>query len=649
MPDPSPPTPTSFNNFVRTRADALRKDDVPPADRKAWDARRATLRDAIREAVGPWPAEACPLEPTALGRLDRDGYTIELLAFQTRPDVWATASVYCPKPAPKTGPAVLVVHGHWPWGRRDPVVQSRCVGLVKQGFFVLALDAFGSGERFTKPDRGTYHGALYGSTLWPTGQSLLGLQVHDNRRALDYLITRPEVDGKRIGVTGASGGGNQSMYAGALDDRLACVVPVCSVGNYRAYLKAACCVCEVLPGALRFTEEGDVLGLVAPRPLLVISAARDAVQFSPAEAERSLERAKTVYGLHDATDRLRHRVFDAGHGYDQAMREAMYGWMLRWLAGKGDGGPVPEPELTTEKPEDLACYPDLAKRPKGWLSVPAEAARHARTLLARPERADLAAVLGGLPKAIEPRATGGKPTTADGVHTTPLLLEGEPGLPLPVTQRVKGMKEGSRHVILLHLGGSAEALAYPLAAALLDRDAVLYAPDLRATGVSKPAGDAVRDALDHNSAEHAVWLGRPLLGQWAADVQTLVAWLNATANTKPTVVGIGHAGVVALVAGVLLGERCSAVASVGAPATLVTEEAYGAGMPMGLLAPGLFRAGDVPDLAKRCDPRPVLVADPVTPQGVALGAKEAATAFASAPGVKVVVGDKPPDLAARLS
>ena len=91
------------------------------------------------------------------------------------------------------------------------------------------------------------------------------MQVYDNRRAVDYLLTRPEVDGDRLGVTGASGGGNQTMYAGALDERFKAVVPVCSVGNYQAYLQAACCVCEVLPGGLRFTEEGDVLGLVAPR------------------------------------------------------------------------------------------------------------------------------------------------------------------------------------------------------------------------------------------------------------------------------------------------------------------------------------------------------------------------------------------------
>src|SRR6202171_3103541 len=115
------------------------------------------------------------------------------------------------------------------------------------------------------PARAAYHGPLFGPPLWPAGLTLLGCQVYDNRRAVDYLLTRPEVDEDRLGITGASGGGNQTMYAGALDERFKAVVPVCSVGTYQAYLKAACCVCEVLPGGLRMAEEGDVLGLVAAR------------------------------------------------------------------------------------------------------------------------------------------------------------------------------------------------------------------------------------------------------------------------------------------------------------------------------------------------------------------------------------------------
>src|SRR5262249_9128912 len=158
-------------------------------------------------------------------------------------------------------------------------------------------------------------------------------------RMVDYLLTRPEVDGTRLGITGASGGGNQTMYAGALDERFAAVVPVCSVGTYQAYLKAACCVCEVLPGALRFPEGGAVLGLGAPRALMVVSATKDAFQFSVGEAAKSIDYARAVFNLHGAAAKLAHRTFESPHAYSQPMREAMYGWMTKWLKGEGDGQP----------------------------------------------------------------------------------------------------------------------------------------------------------------------------------------------------------------------------------------------------------------------------------------------------------------------
>src|SRR5262249_51284988 len=201
-------------------------------------------------------------------------------------------------------------------------------------------------------------------------------------RAVDYLCSRPEVDGERLGVTGASGGGNQTMYAGSLDERFRAVVPVCSVGTYQAYLHAACCVCEVLPGALRFAEEGDVLALVAPRALLVVNATRDAYQFSVGEAAKSVARARHVFGLLGANEKLHHAVFESGHDYNQPMREAMYGWMTRWLKDEGDGKPVAEPKREIEKPGALRCYPDTV-RPPGFLFPPAFAARAAEGLLAK--------------------------------------------------------------------------------------------------------------------------------------------------------------------------------------------------------------------------------------------------------------------------
>jgi len=138
------PDPLAYDNFIYAQGVALRTGDKEPALRKEWEDRRTKLRSALLTAMGSMPEKSCLLEPKIIGTLKRKGYHIENLIFQSRPGVWVTANAYVPEGEAKH-PAVLVVHGHWPWARRDPVVQARCLGLVRLGFFVLSVDAFGAG------------------------------------------------------------------------------------------------------------------------------------------------------------------------------------------------------------------------------------------------------------------------------------------------------------------------------------------------------------------------------------------------------------------------------------------------------------------------------------------------------------------------
>jgi dienelactone hydrolase len=645
------PDSTRFDEFILAKGESLRVSDRPPASKAEWQARRTTQREAMFAAMGAFPKTPCDLKPEILGKIDREDYRIEKLIFQSQPDVWVTANLYAPTKVKGKLPAVLVVHGHWPGARRDPVVQARCLGLVQLGFVVLAVDAFGSGERYSEPARGTYHGALYGSTLWPVGQTLLGMQVYDNQRAVDYLLTRDEVDGAKIGITGASGGGNQSMYAGALDERIGAVVPVCSVGQYRAYLKAACCVCEVLPGALRFTEEGDVLGLVAPRALLVINASRDAFQFSPGEARKSIERARVIFDLNIVRDRIKHEVFESGHDYSKEMRETMYGWMVKWLknsAGTGDGRPIPEPKITLETAEALACFPGADERPEPFLFPTTYAAREGKLLVEKassfmpkhPEewesstkqmRNDLRKILGEIPKPPRPVAKPAPSPDGGEIFISHLRLNGEDDMPIPLYVLTRKEQLAKRPTcVFLHLDGKAAAAKHPLAKALALAGWLVVAPDLRATGDLKPAGDAIGAAPDHNSAEHALWIGRPLLGQWAFDVQCVFDWLAGQPNRdtqKTALVGVDQAGIVALTAAALFPDRVTSVAAVGSLASLITRKAYPDGTHMGLLAPGLLRVGDVPHLAAMAAPRRLIIADPRASNASALSERELPEAF----------------------
>jgi dienelactone hydrolase len=517
------------------------------------------------------------------------------------------------------------------------------------GFFVLAVDAFGAGERYTDRGKGTYHGALYGSPLWPAGMTLLGQQVYDNQRAVDYLLTRPEVDGERLGITGASGGGNQSMYAGALDERLKAIVPVCSVGNFQAYLQAACCVCEVLPGALRFTEEGDVLGLTAPRALLVMSADEDAFQFSVGEAKKSLERARSIYRLHNAIGKIEHVTFASKHDYSQPMREAMYGWMTKWLKDEGDGKPIAKPAHKVETPEELAVFAK-APRPKGFLFPPTLAAREGRKLIDRfprqkpdhiEEWESLAVhmrsqltkdVFGGFPNLPKANGTLGRTEMAGKVRTVPLRLQTEPGLSLSVViQSHAAVADKQKACVLLDLEGLAVAAKSPLAHALLEKGWIVHTPDLRATGEGKPANDLIHEAVDHTSAEHADWIGRPLLGQWVFDVLCLLDWMGLQPGLDKSsfaVIGLGSAGLVALCAGGLFDDRLVSTVLTNSPVSYITEDKYSADMRMGLLAPGILKVGDIPHLAALSAPRRLIIDDGVTPQGTKFGEKALREAYA---------------------
>jgi pimeloyl-ACP methyl ester carboxylesterase len=178
---------------------------------------------------------------------------------------------------------------------------------------------------------------------------------------------------------------------------------------------------------------------------------------------------------------------------------------------------------------------------------------------------------------------------------------------------------------MLHLDGKAEALKSPLVKALLDRKWIVIAPDLRGTGETKPTNEAIGGAPDHHIAEHGLWLGRPLLGQWISDVQALLDWMAAQPiidKEQLAVVGIGAAGVIAICAAGLGDARVTSVAAIRMMFSYVTDQAFAPGTHMGILAPGILQAGDIDHLAALCVPRKLVILDRITPDGGKLTDKE---------------------------
>lgn len=616
-----------YLTFIQNRALELRKADQTPDSVDAWKTQKKLLRERLLASWGGFPEQPCDLEPRKMGELQRDGYKVEKIVFQTRPGIYMTANAYVPAGEGKH-PAVLCVHGHWKGAKQDPVPQARCIGLAKLGFFALAVDAFGAGERGITRNLGQYHGEMTAATLWPAGLPLAGLQVYENMRAVDYLLTRPEVDGTKLGITGASGGGNQSMYAGAFDERFGCVVPVCSVGTYQAYLGAACCLCEVVPNAATYTEEAGLLAMVAPRALMVINATQDSFQFSVAEAAKSIKAASNIFRLSGKEGHIKHSVFESKHDYSRPMRESMYGWMTLHLKGEGKGDPIPEPDLKTEDPEALRSWPGDS-RPDDYVTLPrfagAESARlaaqHDKTRHVHPEHWEASAeqkrhaltkqVLGGFPPRTTPTVTVSKDQDAE-----TWLIETEPGIQV-AARRLPGSREQRTLAFVLDLDGIDHALTQSTVKELQEAKWDVMLVDLRATGRYAVAGDKVFGALDHNSSEWGIWTGRPLLGQWVWDVRQV---LNTVIAREPKLassvrlIGLGAAGVVALTAAALE-PRFRSVALLGSPSSWVSSAPYTFGR-MGIIAPGILRdVGDIAHLAALVAPRSLLISGSVSPSG----------------------------------
>lgn len=320
-----------------------------------WELHKTELQKKIKLGAKVVVNKSFPLDCIETGLIQRQGYKIKKIFFQTRKDVYATANLYVPDGAGPF-PAVLNMHGHWPNGKAGDMVQACAHELAMKGYVCLNIDAWGAGERTTIHGEHEYHGSNLGSTLLDLGETLLGNQLSDNIRAVDLLCSLPYVDKSNIGATGASGGGNQTMWLAAIDERIKAAIPVVSVGTFQSYILGSNCVCELLPEGLTFTEETGVLAMVAPRALKIFSALKDhSKAFQPSEMLRSYHNAKPVFELYNKGDDISYKLFDTTHGYWPEMRKEMIAFFDEKLKnGNGQNNPSISCQLLS--PEELSVF-----------------------------------------------------------------------------------------------------------------------------------------------------------------------------------------------------------------------------------------------------------------------------------------------------
>ena len=332
-------------------------------------ARIEKIRSTVWRLIGG-PFEKTPLKPRIVGTIDRGAYRIEKVIFESHPEVFVTANLYIPSQHQPPYPGIIHSLGHAENGKAD-YYQYVCQTLAKKGYMVFAFDPFGQGERLQYLDARTGKG-LYG----PTGEHdqagrpmlLLGSQfaqyrVWDGIRALDYLLSRPEVDPERIGFTGQSGGGTMTMYLAALEPRIK--VAVESDGNSENVAGPS----YAPPGAVDDAEQnlagslpegidrGDLLLAFAPKPLLILYSRTDAgLTYSPAYVEGTKEVFKEVqaaYKLMGAADKVSLFGSPLPHHYDFFNRREAYRWFNRWL-GREEWG-IEEAEFDKSAPDALNC------------------------------------------------------------------------------------------------------------------------------------------------------------------------------------------------------------------------------------------------------------------------------------------------------
>lgn len=315
---------------------------TPPATPRDWQQRKPVVRKQFLAVLGLSELpERTPLNSRVVAVHDMGGYTISNVVFYSRPGFPVTANLYRPKNASGKLPAVVCPIGHWlELGKRGESLQARCIKLVKMGYVVLIYDAIGHGERALAGN--SHHEA--GFALLPLGQTVAGWMVWDSMRALDYLLTLPDVDQERIGITGNSGGGLNSLFTAAVDTRFASCAMAGYVFHFNNWIRYSGphCTCCALPGLYKKMEWFEIAGLIAPRALLMMQGTADNI-FPISGARVAGRLAESVYAMEGAAGKARFAEFEGfSHGYHLPFREAMYGWMDLHLAGRGHGQPIDE-------------------------------------------------------------------------------------------------------------------------------------------------------------------------------------------------------------------------------------------------------------------------------------------------------------------
>ncbi|MCF6313585.1 MAG: prolyl oligopeptidase family serine peptidase [Verrucomicrobiales bacterium] len=588
------------------------------------------LQKKIATVFSPFPKKKSPLNARITGTVERDSYRIEKLIFESRPGFLVTANLYVPKGIDQPMPAVVGTCGHSHNGKAAGSYQSYAQGLAKQGYVVLIYDPVGQGERLQYAGEDlkslvggpTTEHAQAGNQQFLIGEFFGTWRAWDGIRALDYLLTRKEVDGKRIGVTGNSGGGTMTTWLCGVESRWAMAAPSCFVTTWRHNMENELPqdTEQCPPGTLALgLDHDDFLAAMAPKPIVIMAQEKDF--FDARGSAEAYERLKNLYRLLGKEQNIVLHTGPQTHGYSQENREAMYA-----IFNRASGLPAieEEPEIQLEEDKTLQCTATGQVKDMKSRSVFSFTAASALQQDKKRKELDLKGVallravkqVLNLPKRVKaPRVrifrTGGSRDYSKKYYIN-YGVETDPGIMAVCTmlgdERMHSrppQAQGDKRALLYvsHLSADAELRDEPLLRELIKKegeDTQVFACDVRGVGDSRPGFTSQADpygyyGADYMYAIYSMMFNQPYLGGRTHDVLCVLDWMASRGYDNVHLVGKGWGALPATFAA-LYAENVKQVTlknSLTSYLDVSQEEFYK--WPLSSFLPGVLSKFDLPE------------------------------------------------------
>lgn len=648
-----------FADYVSIRIDSLmsmRKSELAGLKNPAeWRARQKRTREQLPGFFGELP-ERTPLNARTAGKLDRMKYTIEKVIFESQPKYYVTANLYVPKGRKWPLPGVVVTCGHSDEAKAYDEYQMTCSGLALKGYVVLIIDPAGQGERseyfdaVTKNDlisRSVNQHHYMGRPAFLADWTLSGLRTWDAVRAVDYLVSRPEVDKNKLASVGQSGGGQMAVLLTAIDERIkVCVASHPGGSMENTYLMGQTFI------------DREILSLIPPRPIRIL-VGKDSGE-EPNHRGKLEDMQLFFEGLGAGKQCGDMDVVPGIHSMNRSNREAAYEWLNKWFDKEAEG--KAEALLAIEKTETLWCT-------KNGNTISSLGGETGQTLNAKraekiyKQEMDLTKLKERIAMRIgftlpqnrkEPEVRSLETFNIEGISIEKLTYESEKGITIPTLLiKPKNVKPGTPVYIYISDKGKPHRYDNSLLPFLLANNGfIVLAIDVRGIGETSPTPPFVLNKVTgYNSLQwqhdvlaiQSAGFGCTTIGMRTFDVIRGIDFLksrNDMKGRKIIVTGENLGGLWGLLASIY-DSRVSGVVSVGTLPSyklLITNQYYNV---WGYFwVPGALRDFDIPDLARLVSPKPQVWIDPVNALGEKLSSADANSVIGSHKNLRIITSDK---------